>query len=799
MKKLFTPIIFIFLCALFSAGLVYAATLFMDSATHKYKNAIEYIRSEGIVEGYADGTYKPDSAINRAELVKIVIEMMFDDEDITNCQTANTQSSWSYIFFPDIDIDSWYAKYICMAKTNGIIQGYPDGTFKPSNNVNFVEALKIIELAYGADLSESSVWYQAYVNEASSKNLIPLDIVSFDQKITRGQMADMITRYLKYKDGTQAEYLSSSFGTDGSKVMTYDTISSSSASGNLPPAAAIDACTGKTTGDSCEFSDKGNTAQGTCDTKPGILACAPDKSGQTASSGNTSVSADISEYASCINNTTDAPECKDCCDCLEDSDGDTRTACRDTCAVHDFSGNSDFITVVAPSTLGATGDYSECVAEGSSGDCKACCEGSLGLMCGDYQYCRTACNEAFGTTSGPSISDQSSSNYYDSSKTDSEYNIEQAISDRAQETTIAYDALAFLTGNTCADSFIPPGKVADFFGYQYLRDATPDGMGHNTDFVTNSANNVLYILSDTQKQKMIDLATTQIDEINQYAYDRYPLMVAFRRQLEGDIPSGTSGLSKEAVISYSEDLYKLDAEISIERAKLYAEIIKSLDSDQKEFFDAMVEGGFDSWTPRGNDLNETSLSAAENVLVMTYASEMFGWYAGDVEADTYFCPERHGTYFGSFYMKDAPAMGNAGYTIDETITGNKGETMLTLLTDSQSKEITDLVDLQRTNLNGIVDAREAISTELRKLLIQDSIDEDKVMDLAEQYGAYDGEDVYYYATHFAEVMDTLTDSEKESLMELRDLDNYVCPDANIYRYSERITKPAIENTDFLFE
>ena len=45
------------------------------------------------------------------------------------------------------------------------------------------------------------------------------------------------------------------------------------------------------------------------------------------------------------------------------------------------------------------------------------------------------------------------------------YTIEQAVSDRAQENTIAFDALAFFTGNTCADSFLPTGKVADFFGF----------------------------------------------------------------------------------------------------------------------------------------------------------------------------------------------------------------------------------------------------------------------------------------------------------------------------------------------
>ena len=40
----------------------------------------------------------------------------------------------------------------------------------------------------------------------------------------------------------------------------------------------------------------------------------------------------------------------------------------------------------------------------------------------------------------------------------------------------------------------------------------------------------------------------------------------------------------------------------------------------------------------------------------TYAGEMLAWYLGSEEADVYFCPERQGTYFGSFFMKDIKAM-----------------------------------------------------------------------------------------------------------------------------------------------
>ncbi|MBK7450045.1 MAG: YbhB/YbcL family Raf kinase inhibitor-like protein [Anaerolineales bacterium] len=69
------------------------------------------------------------------------------------------------------------------------------------------------------------------------------------------------------------------------------------------------------------------------------------------------------------------------------------------------------------------------------------------------------------------------------------YNIEQAVSDKAQGMTISYDALAFMTGDLGSDSFFPPGKVADFWGFQYLRDNDPSHMGHAGDFLTSAAMN----------------------------------------------------------------------------------------------------------------------------------------------------------------------------------------------------------------------------------------------------------------------------------------------------------------------
>lgn len=95
-------------------------------------------------------------------------------------------------------------------------------------------------------------------------------------------------------------------------------------------------------------------------------------------------------YEKCIANTVDNRECKDCCDMLE-TDGQTRKACRDACAVHDFSQNTQFILVDVVSVLGPEGDYSLCTVGNDERACKHCCDASDDLAGGDRRFCRNAC------------------------------------------------------------------------------------------------------------------------------------------------------------------------------------------------------------------------------------------------------------------------------------------------------------------------------------------------------------------------------------------------------------------------
>ena len=378
-----------------------------------------------------------------------------------------------------------------------------------------------------------------------------------------------------------------------------------------------------------------------------------------------------------------------------------------------------------------------------------------------------------------------------------EYSVEQAISDRAQLTTIAFDGLAFLTGDFGANTFLPPGKVADFCGFQYMRDVDTNQLGHNTSFVPRAANNMLYILTEAQKAKLVALGLEQEKMLTEFVQKRFPLIKGFCRQLDGDIPKSSAGLNREAVKKYTAKIYEIDGLLSYRRAEVLGGIIRSFTDKQKQALSKMVFNNSATWPELDDQVDKKSLSHTAHVAVMTYASEMFSWYAGSVEADVYFCPERHATYFGSFYMKDIPAMGNNNYTISKSLTGDSGEAFLDSLTEPQRQLITNLVEQQRADLAGIVSTRRAIATELRRFMKEPAVSRENVLALSRKYGELDGEVSYFYATAFAQIAKTLTAEQKKTLLKLRNLDaKFTCKGA--YLYSQAIAMPEVPNTDFLF-
>lgn len=370
------------------------------------------------------------------------------------------------------------------------------------------------------------------------------------------------------------------------------------------------------------------------------------------------------------------------------------------------------------------------------------------------------------------------------------YSLDQAMSDNAQLSTIAFSGLAFITGNAGADSFMPPGKVADFFGFQYMRDVDTAGFGHNTQFLSRVANNVLFILNDSQKARLVALAKEQASLYISFAYNRFPILSAFRSSLEGG-----SELNVEAVAQYTANLYKTDADLSYNRALVVGQIISSFTDEQKDYFAKMEFNNFNTWPDVKEDESlKKSMTNTEFVAVMTYASELFSWYKGSVTADIYFCPERHGTYFGGFFMKDYPAMNNPDYFISTAITGDKGKDFLNILDADQRKLIEGIISEQKGSLNEIAQIRTDVSNELRKAQTGGTVDKAKIYALIERYGYLDGQISALYAQRFTQVKKTLTAEQMASLVKLRDLDVIV---EGAYLFSSPVSAPALPDIGFL--
>ena len=379
------------------------------------------------------------------------------------------------------------------------------------------------------------------------------------------------------------------------------------------------------------------------------------------------------------------------------------------------------------------------------------------------------------------------------------YSIEQAVSDQAQLHTIAFSGLAFITGDFGASTVLPPGKVCDFFGFQYMRDIDTAEKGHNPLFLNRVAGNVLYVLNDEQRGWFETLAHEQAPQLSALAVKRLSLIKAFHRELDGEIPAGSQGLNKDSVIQYVGEIFAEDARLCYRRAEVFGKVAASLATQQKAYLGRMKFGDFNTWP----DVDENRYKMPRgtpklvNVAYMTYASEFFSWYAGSVEADTYFCPERHGTYFGGFYVKSMPATGKRDYDISTSVTGDSGKAFLEALTQEQRRCITSIIDRQRKPLNEMIDVRREISTQLRAFLRGDTPDKARVLALGRRYGELDGALSYEYATAFAKVNRTLTAKQRRSLNKLRNLDGYESAPAYIYSQPLR-REPALPDTDHFF-
>src|SRR5690606_4466553 len=104
---------------------------YKDISNHRAKETFEIWLNDGLINGYQDGTVRPDNPIMRSEFAAI----------INRAFPITTNSS---LTFSDTPAGSWYMNDVQRVYSAGLILGYPDNTFRPSNQITREEAAVVI-------------------------------------------------------------------------------------------------------------------------------------------------------------------------------------------------------------------------------------------------------------------------------------------------------------------------------------------------------------------------------------------------------------------------------------------------------------------------------------------------------------------------------------------------------------------------------------------------------------------------------------------------------------------------------
>ena len=108
---------------------------FIDISGHWAEQIIIAVYDQGYIEGYSDGTFRPDQEITRAESAKL-IALWFDNNIADDACVPD--------LYIDVSCGEWYGKYITYLTGKGVLQGYGEGIFGPGKNVTRAEALKMM-------------------------------------------------------------------------------------------------------------------------------------------------------------------------------------------------------------------------------------------------------------------------------------------------------------------------------------------------------------------------------------------------------------------------------------------------------------------------------------------------------------------------------------------------------------------------------------------------------------------------------------------------------------------------------
>ena len=147
---------------------MFAGAAFTDSADIKATEAVDMLTALGVIDGYADGSFKPNGTVTRAQMAKMIY--------VARTGSANADSYKSAVTsFTDVN-NHWAAGYIKYCQANGIIAGKSATKFVPDATVTGVEAAKMLLVTMGYQPAKCGLtgagWDQKTIGLASENKLL---------------------------------------------------------------------------------------------------------------------------------------------------------------------------------------------------------------------------------------------------------------------------------------------------------------------------------------------------------------------------------------------------------------------------------------------------------------------------------------------------------------------------------------------------------------------------------------------------------------------------------------------------
>ena len=183
MKKVLSLVLVV---ALVLSSMTFAFASPFSDVTGNYDKAITALSGLGVVTGYPDGTFKPAQSITRAEAAKLIIETL-GYKNLVTASKANFSDTSGH----------WAEGHLALATGLGLTAGYPDGSFKPDNQISYDEVLTMIVRALGyTDASLKGTWPTNYKLKAVDLKLNK-DVVMSKTLADRGGVAQVVYNALE--------------------------------------------------------------------------------------------------------------------------------------------------------------------------------------------------------------------------------------------------------------------------------------------------------------------------------------------------------------------------------------------------------------------------------------------------------------------------------------------------------------------------------------------------------------------------------------------------------------------------